>query len=85
VDAVGSGCVVLWSLKQGNEQLEGVSMVLGRLEVCDILWERAGWAFVFLWLGVAYAAEGGGHGYRVDAICNAMRLGFFALDRVQKD
>jgi hypothetical protein len=25
VGAVGSGCVVLWSLKQGSEQLGGVS------------------------------------------------------------
>jgi hypothetical protein len=60
-------------------------MVLARLEVCDILWERAGWAFVFLWLGVAYAAEGGGHGCCVDAIGSAMRLNFFALDRVPEE
>jgi hypothetical protein len=33
VGAVGSGCVVLWSLKHGSEQLESISIVSGRSEV----------------------------------------------------
>lgn len=70
----GSGWVVLWSLKQGIEQLEGDISSVGRVERGregkrgeerggggDELWKRAGWTFVFLRFGVTDAAEGVGH------------------------
>jgi hypothetical protein len=84
VDAVGLGCVVLWSLKQGSEQLLAVRLVsFAFIGGEDVLWQCACWTFVLLWLGVADAAERVGHGRRVDVICGAIRFCSFALRRVR--
>lgn len=63
VDRVGSGCAVLWSLKQGIEQLGSVSRRVEGRGGGDGLWERAGWTLVFLRFGGADAAEGVGHAF----------------------